>query len=211
MPGSPAQAAQVSAGAGISLASGYNDVLRMCNHTQRDEMEFNLPYIGSDFKKNAGNVLRSTGASYSITVINGRCAAITGRTSRSIDSRTNKTSGANGRNRRIVVGRAGTTEGPVFWDKAVVPMMHGRARSSAPASTRAHRQIRIYFRQRTVERGTPSSSYGGGGPHLCAEVNGVCGDAARGCTTPRSQKHEQSGGRCHWVSQSGDRQMRSLG
>ena len=51
MPGSPAQAAQVSAGAGISLASGYNDVLRMCNHTQRDEMEFNLAYIGSDFKK----------------------------------------------------------------------------------------------------------------------------------------------------------------
>jgi hypothetical protein len=32
-------------------ASGYNDVLRMYNSTQRDHIEFNLAYIGSDFKK----------------------------------------------------------------------------------------------------------------------------------------------------------------
>jgi hypothetical protein len=32
-------------------ASGYNDILRMYNNTQRDEIGFNLAYIGSDFKK----------------------------------------------------------------------------------------------------------------------------------------------------------------
>src|SRR5438552_1340532 len=32
-------------------ASGYNDILRMYNNTQRDDIEFNLAYIGSDFTK----------------------------------------------------------------------------------------------------------------------------------------------------------------
>ena len=32
-------------------ASGYNDILRMYFNTQRDEIGFNLAYIGSDFKK----------------------------------------------------------------------------------------------------------------------------------------------------------------
>ena len=32
-------------------ASGYNDVLRMYNSTQRDGIGFNLAYIGSDFTK----------------------------------------------------------------------------------------------------------------------------------------------------------------
>jgi hypothetical protein len=32
-------------------ASGYNDILRMYNNTQRDEIGFNLAYVGSDFKK----------------------------------------------------------------------------------------------------------------------------------------------------------------
>jgi predicted acylesterase/phospholipase RssA len=32
-------------------ASGYNDVLRMYNNTQRDGIAFNLAYIGSDFTK----------------------------------------------------------------------------------------------------------------------------------------------------------------
>jgi len=32
-------------------ASGYNDVLRMYNTTQRDGIDFNLAYIGSDFTK----------------------------------------------------------------------------------------------------------------------------------------------------------------
>ena len=68
-------------------ASGYNDVLRMYNNTQRDVIGFNLAYIGSDFKKELPAPFdQDLCVRCSITVTNGGCAAMTGRTSRPTNS-----------------------------------------------------------------------------------------------------------------------------
>jgi len=72
MPGSPAQAAQVSAGAGISLASGTTTSCACA--TIHSAMRWNSiwPISGPTSKKNCRHrSIRSTCSSYSITVING--------------------------------------------------------------------------------------------------------------------------------------------